>query len=75
MRDGLRYVAFGIASGMVLGIPATIVVHQAVPGARLTDPAPFLVAMAAVLVAVASAAWLPARKAGRVQPATALRHD
>jgi hypothetical protein len=75
MRDGLRYAAYGVTAGIVLGIPATMVVQQAVPGARMTDPAPFIFALVAVLGAVGCAAWLPARKAGRVQPAAALRHD
>jgi putative ABC transport system permease protein len=75
MRDGLRYAAFGIAAGILLAIPATIIAQQAVPGARASDPAPFIVAMTSVLATVALAAYLPARKAGRVQPAVALRHD
>ncbi len=75
MPDGLRYAAFGIAGGIVLAIPTTIIAQQNFPGAGGTDPMPFVFALAAVLLAAAVAAYLPARKAGRVQPAVALRHD
>jgi predicted permease len=75
MRDGVRYAGFGTAVGLVLAIPAVMVVQQAVPGARMSDPTPFIVAMASVFGAVALAVWLPARKAGRVEPAIALRAD
>ena len=75
MKDGLRYAAFGSAAGLLLAIPATFVAQQAVPGARMSDPIPFVVAAVSVVATVALAAWLPARKAGRVQPATALRAE
>ncbi|MEX2282882.1 MAG: ABC transporter permease [Gemmatimonadota bacterium] len=75
MRDGVRYAAFGSAAGILLAIPATFIVQQAIPGARVSDPAPFIVAMVSVLAVVGVAAYLPARKAGQVQPADALRHD
>jgi hypothetical protein len=72
---GLRYVAFGTMAGILVGVPATIIAQNVVPGARTSDPIPFIVAMASVLIAVAVAAWLPARRAGRVQPAAALRYE
>ncbi len=61
LRDAVRYAAFGSAAGIVLAIPATIIAYQAVPGTRLSDPAPLIVTMASVLAAVALAAYLPAR--------------
>jgi predicted permease len=75
MRDGFRYAGFGSAAGLLLAVPASFIAQQTVPGASISDPAPFLVSMLAVLGAAAFTAWLPARKAGRVQPADALRHD
>jgi ABC-type lipoprotein release transport system permease subunit len=75
MRDGLRYVGIGVSAGIALAIPAVIVAYQVVPGSRLNDPAPFIVALSSILLAAGSAAYLPARSAGRVQPAAALRHD
>lgn len=75
MRDGLKYAAIGTVGGIVVAIPASRIAEQGLPGASSSDPAPYIVAMSTVLVAAALAAYLPARKAGRVQPATALRHD
>jgi predicted permease len=75
LRDGLKYAAFGTAAGMMLAVPASLIAQQALPGASRGDPAPFLISMSAVLGAAAFTAWLPARRAGRVQPAAALRQD
>jgi len=71
--DGLRLVAWGVGGGSVLAIGLAIGLARLVPGV----PVPLVVGGAALLMlaAVAVAAWLPARAAARVPPATALRAD
>jgi putative ABC transport system permease protein len=75
MRDGLKYAAAGIALGMLVGVPAVMISALAFPGARAADPVPFVAALMAVVFTGVLAAYLPARKAGDVQPASALRYD
>ena len=75
MRDGLRYAAYGLALGVVLAIPAAIVAQNALPGAHAADPVPFIGTACAVLLVAATAAYMPVRRASRVDLATALRYD
>jgi ABC-type antimicrobial peptide transport system permease subunit len=74
-RDGLRYALRGIAVGLALGIPGALIADKMLIGTNPTDPIPFLAALSVVLLAVVGAAFIPARRAARLQPAVALRHD
>jgi predicted permease len=73
LRDALAMVSAGLA----LGIPLSLAAHRLAGGliANLhVNPVPALAAGAAVMVVVALlAAWLPARRAARVDPMEALR--
>ena len=75
MQDGMRYAGYGIAAGLLLAVPAVVVLRQALPGATSIDPMPFLFAIATVSCAALLSAWYPARRAAQVQPAQALRQD
>jgi predicted permease len=75
MRDGVRYALYGSAAGVVLAIPAVRVAQQVVPGVRAADPVAFAGAILLVLTVSGIAAFEPARRAARVNPATALRQD
>src|SRR5262249_10868172 len=74
MRDGLRLVLLGIA----LGIPAALVSAQLVAnqffGISPVDPVTIGLAVLGLLVVTATASYLPARRATRVDPLTALRY-
>ena len=74
MREGAILVAIGIAFGLV-GAFAVGVLESMLVGVGARDVATF-VAAPCVLAAVAlTACWLPARKATRIDPATALRAE
>ena len=64
-----------MAVGLLLGIPGALIADKTLVGTTPTDPIPFLAALSVVLLAVAAAAFIPARRAARLQPAVALRHE
>jgi len=75
LREGLRVSLIGLAAGLVLAIALGRVLRSQLYGVSPLDPAAF-VAAAVVLVAVALlACWVPARRATRVDPMEALRHE
>jgi predicted permease len=73
VRHGLRLAAAGLAIGLtgaLLGTRAMRVLLYAVtPG----DPVTFLTVPALLIVTAAAASWLPAARASRADPVTALR--
>jgi putative ABC transport system permease protein len=75
LRQTVRIAAAGIAIGAGGALMLTGLARRILFGTTPTDPFTFAVA-ASVLFAVAMlAAWLPARRAARVDPLTALRHE
>jgi ABC-type antimicrobial peptide transport system permease subunit len=75
MRDGVRFAAIGGACGLLFGVPAALIVRTMVVGANPGDPVPFIAALTMVLLAAGTAAYIPARRAARIEPAAALRSD
>lgn len=75
VRDGLRPVAWGLLIGIAAAIPAAFLMKSLLYDVRPLD-LPTLVAVPLLLSAAAlSACWLPARRASRIDPSTALRSD
>jgi ABC-type antimicrobial peptide transport system permease subunit len=75
VRNGLRLALIGVAVGVVLAIALAKLMTSLVFGVSVWDPATFLVA-AVVLTGVALlACYIPARRAMRVDPMVALRHE
>jgi len=69
----MRSVAIGVTVGMVIGVAAVRLLTAFLFGVTPLDPAAFAAA-AALLVGVALlAAYVPARRASRVDPLVALR--
>jgi putative ABC transport system permease protein len=75
LREGLLVVFTGVAIGMAAALGLTRLLENNLFGVRPADPF-VLVGAAAVLVAIALAAcYIPARRATRVDPMIALRHE
>jgi putative ABC transport system permease protein len=75
LRHGLLLCLVGIAVGISGAFAAVRLLKSLIFGVSPTDPVTF-VSVAVLLAGVAFAAcWIPARKASRVDPMVALRHE
>jgi predicted permease len=75
LKDGARLVAIGIALGLPAAWAASRWVESMLFGLTPTDPAAIGGAIVLLAVAAQLAACMPARRASRLDPLTALRHD
>lgn len=75
LGQGMMPAVAGLAIGVVLSIWTMRTVSALVPFNYQYDPRMFLVAVPILLVTTALAAYLPARRAARVDPTVALRCD
>src|SRR5206468_3767484 len=75
LRHGAALASVGIAGGLTAALTASRVLAGLLYGVSPGDPLTYL-GVSALLAAVALAAtWLPARRAARVDPLTALRAE
>jgi ABC-type antimicrobial peptide transport system permease subunit len=73
VRGGMRLVMIGGGIGMVLAIGASTVLQSLLYGVKVLDPVTFLGVPAVLLGVALLAAWVPARRASRVDPAEVLK--
>jgi len=74
-RSGLRLVAAGGAIGLVLAVAVTWTISRYLYGIGATDLVTFIGVPAILVGTGLLASWLPARRAARVDPLSALRTD
>ena len=75
LRDGLGYALAGLAIGLPLAFLAARAVSARLAGAGPADPLVLLMVAASLLITIAAACWLPARRAARVSPSEPLRAE
>jgi predicted permease len=75
LGESLRLAAWGIPIGVALLGAAAWYARSLVLGVSPLDPRVYLLSATAVLALTALAAWLPARRATRVDPMAALRSE
>ncbi|MFZ0819933.1 MAG: ABC transporter permease [Candidatus Acidiferrales bacterium] len=75
MRQGAVLILAGIAVGVVASIALTRFLSSMLFGVAPTDPATFAVVAILLVSTAALACWIPARRAMRVDPMVALRHE
>jgi ABC-type antimicrobial peptide transport system permease subunit len=75
MRDGLVILALGLALGMPGAGAVARLLSGLLFGVSPTDPATFAVVAATMATVALGACALPARRASRLDPLAALRHE
>jgi len=75
VSHGVRVAAIGAAFGALAGLVAGRVLSSLLYGVSPRDPLVLLVALLVPVVVAAIASYLPARRASRVDPMIALRHE
>lgn len=73
--EGLAVAAIGIVIGVALAAGSTRMLGSVLSGVAPLDPLTFVVGIGVLLVAAALATLIPATRASRVDPLTALRHE
>jgi predicted permease len=75
LRDALGVVMAGVAAGVVAALGAGRLLRTLLFDVSVTDPATVVLALAVLAVVTLAAAYMPARRAARVDPMTALRSE
>ncbi len=74
-HHGLQLAGAGVALGILAALAATRLLSTVLFGVNAADPLTYLAISATLLAAGLLACWLPARRATRVDPLTALRYE
>jgi predicted permease len=75
LRDSLILVVLGILIGVPTALGAAKLISSQLFGLTGSDPLTLITAIAVLSIVAALAGYLPARKASRVDPLVALRHE
>jgi ABC-type antimicrobial peptide transport system permease subunit len=75
LADGVRISAIGLAVGIALALALTRLVRPLLYGISPADPIAFAGAIALLAAVMLFAAWIPARRASRLDPIIALRNE
>jgi predicted permease len=75
LADGFAWVLPGLAAGFLLSLAVTPLLARLLYGVQPTNAANYAVILTGVLLVSALAAFLPARRAMKIDPLTALRYE
>ena len=75
VEHGLRLSVIGMALGLAAAFALTQLMGSMLVGVKATDPLTYAVMVLVFLVIAAMSAWLPARRAARLDPTSALRGE
>ncbi|HYA24426.1 MAG TPA: ABC transporter permease [Terriglobales bacterium] len=75
LREGMALVAAGLAIGIPLSLVSTRLLHSFLFGLKATDPLSLITVIVLLGMVAALAAFIPARRASKVDPMVALRYE
>ena len=75
VRRGMLPAVAGLIGGLVLALAASRLLQGELYGVRVHDPLLYAASVLALLAVALLACWIPARRAMRVDPMVALRHE
>jgi predicted permease len=75
LADGFAWVLPGLTAGFVLSLFVTPLLERLLYGVKPGNAANYIVILVGVLIVCALAAFLPARRAMKIDPLTALRYE
>ena len=75
LSQSLRMIFVGVGVGLGIAFAAARILEKLVAGVRSTDPSTFAIMIAVLVAAGLFASYLPARRASRIDPMSALRQE
>jgi predicted permease len=75
LRQSIGIVAVGLAIGLAAAFAGTRAIANLIVGIKPTDPLTFITVIVLLSAIALLACWIPARRATRVSPLTALRYE
>ena len=75
LGQSLRMIFVGVGVGLAIAFAAARLLERLVAGVRSAEPSTFAVMISILVAAALFASLLPARRASRVDPISALRHE
>ena len=75
LRQGISVVGIGLVLGLLISLAGTRLLSGLVVGVKPSDPVTFIVVVLLLTGIALFACWIPARRATRIDPLIALRHE
>ncbi len=75
LRQSLRMISVGVGVGLAGAMVAVRVLERVIAGVRSMEPLTFAAMICVLVVAALIASFLPARRASRIEPISALRQE